>query len=182
MKCPHCKTETLVPSFIDSLFRGHTCNLCHGHWLLIEDYLNWLDQHKSHQFQQDPEFELDESKQALICPMTGAIMQKFRIDAESEHKLNYSHAVGGVWLDKGEWSLLKEKGYAGSLNKVFTLHWQKMIRENQTHAKFAKMYRTKFGNMDYERVRIFRHWLEHHPRKSELIAYLNAADPYSAER
>jgi Zn-finger nucleic acid-binding protein len=141
-----------------------------------------MELNKNHHFEKDTKFEIDESKCALICPMTGVIMQKFRIDAETEHKLNYSHVVGAVWLDKGEWSMLKEMGYAGSLNKVFTLHWQKMIRENKTHAKFAKLYRTKFGHMDYERVRLFRHWLEHHPKKSELIAYLNASDPYSAER
>jgi len=58
--------------------------------------------------------ELDESKQAILCPVTGTIMRKLRLSTSTAHRIDYSASVGGVWLDKGEWDLLKKEGLAGS--------------------------------------------------------------------
>jgi len=69
--------------------------------------------------------ELDESKQAILCPVTGTIMRKLRLSTSTAHRIDYSASVGGVWLDKGEWDLLKKEGLAGSLNAVLTAHWQR---------------------------------------------------------
>lgn len=59
-------------------------------------------------------------------------MQKFPINKDAKHKLDYSPKVGGVWLDAGEWEYLKEQGIACSLNKIFTEQWQKQLRSDDT--------------------------------------------------
>ncbi len=41
-------------------------------------------------------------------------MRKLRLSTTTEHRIDYSASVAGVWLDKGEWQLLKEEGLAGS--------------------------------------------------------------------
>lgn len=107
-------------------------------------------------------------------------MRKLRISKDNTHRLDYSSAVGGVWLDKGEWELLKHEGLAGSLNKILTEQWQGDIREQKTEETFSQLYRGKFGEQDYKKIKELRVWLNANPRKADLRAYLLAEDPYSA--
>ena len=179
MKCPSCKTDTLQPCFIESSFRAHTCSACQGNWILIEDFVTWSERNNADLANTtDTPYELEDSKSALLCPLTGSIMLKYRISADTDHKLDYSPRVGGVWLDKGEWEYLKEQGIASKVNSVFSDHWQKQIRVNDTKATFEALYEKKFGEEDYQKVKELRGWLEASPNKAELRAYLLANDPY----
>lgn len=182
MKCPGCKRDTLFPSYIDGLFRAHTCSVCEGNWILIEDYVVWKQKNPEYEFSETADFQYEDSKNALLCPITGAIMQKFKLTHDSEHRLDYSPQVGGVWLDKGEWEFLKQENLAGCLNAIFTSQWQKTIRENSAKVSFAEIYQEKFGEESYAQIKETRKWLDEHPCKADLIAYLMAEDPYSAER
>ena len=184
MKCTSCKKGTLVPSFIEGQFRAHTCDNCHGNWILIEDYVAWKERNPNYQFANDIQFNTDgtDSNKALLCPITGTIMRKFRISSSTDHRVDYSNAVGGIWLDQGDWELLKEKGLAGTLNAVVTQHWQQQIREQSTKQHFADIYQDKFGKETYDKVKEFRQWLEGQPHKGDLRAYIMAEDPYSAHK
>jgi Zn-finger nucleic acid-binding protein len=169
------------PSFLDDLFRAHTCKDCAGNWLLIEDYVAWKERNPEHAFSQQALFQVENTKKALLCPMTGAIMQKYRISHDSDHHLDYSASVGGVWLDRGEWEYLKKHKLAGSLNKVFTSQWQKSIRANCARITFSDIYKEKFGEETYAKARQIREWLNNHPCKTDLRSYILSDDPYSTE-
>ncbi|QUM79793.1 zf-TFIIB domain-containing protein [Moritella sp. 5] len=185
MNCTSCKNGALFPSFIEGLFRAHTCSSCGGNWILIEDYVSWKERNIDYQFSDDisiEESEIPDSKQALLCPASGSIMRKFRISSTNEHKLDYSAVVGGIWLDKGEWEWLKSEGLAGCLNAVVTQHWQKKIREKSAKDNFSDIYDAKFGHEVYSKIKQMREWLLVQDQKSDLRAYLLAEDPYSAEK
>ena len=182
MKCTSCKLGELNPSFIEGQFRAHTCSNCNGNWILIEDYVAWKERNPQFSFDEDLQCEIDETKQAILCPVTGTIMRKLRLSTNTEHRIDYSASVGGVWLDKGEWELLKNENLAGSLNAVLTAHWQRNIRINSTKENFAEIYQDKFGEETYQKLKEFRNWLENQEHKSDLRAYLLAEDPYSAEK
>lgn len=182
MKCPICKDSNLIPSFLEEMFHAHTCNNCSGNWLLVEDYVVWKDRHPDYAFSNDAAFEVENTKRTLLCPVSGKIMHKYKIAHDSGHKLDYSPSVGGVWLDKGEWEYLKEKNLAGSMNKVFTSQWQKSVREKSAEITFADLYQEKFGEESYAKVKEVRQWLNNHPCKIDLRAYILADDPYSAEK
>lgn len=179
MKCPSCANGRLEPSFIDQLFRAHTCNECGGNWILIEDYVAWKDHHQDHSFTSISVEEVEESSKALLCPMTGMIMRKLRISKDNAHRVDYSKRVGGVWLDKGEWELLKKEGLAGSLNAILTEQWQQKIKAQQTEETFDLLYLSKFGESDYQKIKDVRAWLEAHPQKTDLRSFLLSDDPYS---
>lgn len=185
MDCPSCQSGQLTPNFIDDQFRAHQCTNCEGHWILVEDYIAWKESHPDYEFDNSADgqrLEAEESKQAMLCPQTGALMQKYKISAETPHRLDYSPHVGGIWLDKGEWELLKKEGLAGSLNAVVTHHWQNQIRQDSAKAAFEALYQDKFGEEAYQKVKEIREWLHNQPNKADLRAYLLAVDPYSAER
>ncbi|WP_444929226.1 hypothetical protein ACJJIF_15455 [Microbulbifer sp. SSSA002] len=185
-RCTSCKEGLLKPGLIDELFRGYTCSSCEGNWILVEDFLAWKNKNPDFHFPDEQESlshrEVEETKQAILCPVSGAIMQKIRIMAGSEQRIDYSTVVGGIWLDKGEWELLKAEGLAGSLNSLVTHEWQKRIRESKAQENFSEMYRVKFGDELYDKVKEIRKWLYSGEQKSDILAYLNAEDPYSAER
>ena len=182
MKCTNCKQGDLLPSFIEGQFRAHTCSSCEGSWIFIEDYVYWRKRNPQLTFNPEITIDAEESKQALLCPVTGTIMRKLKLNTSTEHRIDYSASVGGVWLDKGEWELLKEEGLAGSLNAVLTSQWQRNIRINSTKDNFSEIYKDKFGADAYNKVKELREWLYQQPNKADLRAYLLAEDPYSAEK
>ncbi|MFK7976411.1 MAG: zf-TFIIB domain-containing protein [Halioglobus sp.] len=179
MKCPSCKTDSLEPAFIEKQFRAHSCSTCSGDWILIEDFVYWSERSEVAPPEQDAAGYLPEdSKNALICPVTGTIMQKYRISNASDHKLDYSPQVGGVWLDAGEWQFLKGQGLASQIGRIFTDSWQSQLRAKDTQATFVSLYERKFGTDDYRKAQEVRAWLASSDKKAELRAYLLAEDPY----
>ena len=102
--------------------------------------------------------------------------------AGTDHRVDYSAPVGGIWLDKGEWDLLKSEQVAGTLNNVVTQHWQKQIQRESSASNLSAIYSQKFGEENYEKVKAIRAWLINQPNKADLRAYLLAEDPYSASK
>ena len=43
-------------------------------------------------------------------------------------------------------------------------------------------YLEQFGEQDYNQVKQMRQWLDKHPQRNLLVAYLAAKEPYSAIR
>lgn len=184
MKCTRCKKGELRPSYIDDLLPGHTCNHCQGNWIYLSDYLRWLEKDVDIKADNETkEISLDEEKhEVMICPKTGGVMLKYRISKETDHRLDLSPAVNGIWLDKGEWELLKQEGLATSLNQIFTEPWQRKIREENAQDTFDAMYENEFGAEDHQRLKEFRTWLDSKDKKSSMLAYLTAENPYSASK
>lgn len=182
MKCPSCKSGNLNPGYIDDLFRSHKCDNCEGDWVLIEDFVSWKERHPEVELQSELQTEEapQDSKRMLFCPISGSIMRRFKFSAESEHRIDYSAAVGGVWLDKGEWELLKNEGLAGSLNAIVTQAWQRNLSLETTAKNLASVYQSKFSPEAYAKAKEIRAWLQEQPDKADLRAYILSADPYSA--
>jgi Zn-finger nucleic acid-binding protein len=73
-------------------------------------------------------------------------MTKYRISADTQHRLDLSPTVNAVWLDKGEWNLIKEKGLATKLSDIFTDHWQHEILDAETSEVLQQLYARRFGD------------------------------------
>ncbi len=181
MKCTACGNADLKPSYLEGLIPCHTCESCSGNLLMLTDYLRWLEQNDNPEFVSKAvgEVEAEESEKALICPKTGGIMTKYKIAVDSDHRLDYSPRLNAVWMDDGEWELIKQKGLAGRLNQVFTDHWQKDLVSQESAEILAALYERKFGE-HYPEIKAFRAKLEQYPQKHEVLAYLMADDPYEA--
>ncbi|WP_395343744.1 zf-TFIIB domain-containing protein [Ningiella sp. W23] len=185
MNCTSCKNGVLRPSFIDGQFRAHTCTNCGGNWILVEDFVSWKEQNPEYQFSQPSQWsedEVSETASAMLCPITGLIMRKLKVTAQTSHRIDFSSSVAGIWLDKGEWELLKAEGIAGTLNNVVTQQWQNKIREQSASNNFAEIYEEKFGIDNYQKIKEIKQWLDAQPQKADLRSYLLAENPYSASQ
>ena len=181
MECTACHEADLKPSYLEGLIPCHTCPACGGNLLMLTDYLKWLEHNDNPEFVQQTEsqVEAEDTEMALLCPKTGSIMTKYRIATDSDHRLDYSPRINAVWMDAGEWELIKQHGLAGQLNQVFTDHWQKDLVSRESAEILATMYQRKFGD-HYEQIKTFRALLDEMQERHEVIAYLMAEDPYRA--
>ena len=146
---------------------------------MLTDYLKWQDQNKEADLSSGTPLEMDvqETSKAMLCPKTGGIMTKYKISKDSEHRLDLSPTINAIWLDKGEWELLKENGLATKLNNIFTNHWQHEIRSQESADIIKALYKEKFGE-NYAALKEFRERLNSMSARSEALAYLMADDPY----
>ena len=181
--CPSCRQGNLQYNRLNDSLLCQTCDHCGGHWILLADYLRWQATAALQPSEvSDAVIEAEDSKQALICPLSGKLMLKYRISSRTTHRLDLSPAANAIWLDKGEWELLKQEGLAGRLNSIFTDPWQRQIREQSARDTFTALYRRQFGDDGYQRLHDFRAWLDGQDKRAEMLAYLLAEDPYSAGR
>lgn len=178
--CPECLTIELLPDFLEKLLSTKSCPNCHGHWLLIENFVIWQ---KDYGDQISKGLPLDENmvnvKKLLICPVTKKIMRKFPIHESVSHTLNFSEEISGVWLSSYDWQLLKSLDLDASLNKIFTPAWQSNIRQNQTKIIFEQRYIQRFGQDDYEKLRAFKLWIEEHKEKDAILSFLSSKNPWA---
>ena len=181
MICPSCKQGKLKPGFIDDLFRCNTCSNCGGNWIHLTDYLHWLGRDKSVPNPIDSLVERDEqdTKNAMICPVTGQIMLKYRISNKSSHRLDLSPSISAIWLDKNEWELIKREGLSRQLNKIFTEPWQRKVKSDQAKETLEAMYLEQFGEVDYSKLKEIRQWLDSSDNKQAMLAYLLTDNPYT---
>jgi len=181
LTCPSCQKGKLKPDFIDNLFRCNTCTQCGGHWFYLPDYLAWLDKGKSEATISNVLVEKDEQDtiNAMVCPVTGNLMLKYRISNNTSHRLDLSPTLSAIWLDKNEWELIKEEGLSRQLNRIFTEPWQRKIKSDQAKETFEAMYQEEFGEENYAKLKEMRDRLSNQKHKQAMLAYLLADNPYS---
>ncbi len=187
MKCTSCKTGELLPNTLEETLPCHTCNNCGGNWIKLEDYIKWHNTQQPQQAVVDEigvEVDAIESRQALLCPETGAIMTKFKITSDTDHRIDWCSQSASIWLDKGEWELLKKKGVADKLNQIFSRQWQaKIMAETARNTREAQLIE-KLGEENYSRLKLVRTWLHEQSdeNKAIMISFLVARDPLSPKK
>ena len=93
-------------------------------------------------------------------------------------RLDHCGNCNGVWCDGGEWEIIRASNLHDNLHQIFGSGWQRKVRDEEQRARMEAIYRERFGAEDYEELRRIRRWIDEHPQRSALIAYLNNRDPY----
>ena len=182
MKCTSCRQGVLKSAYLDDLFPCYTCNHCGGNWIYLRDYLRWLEKNEDVANETpDTEIVINETKGVMACPKTGKLMLKYRISKDQDYMLDLSPDINGIWMDKGEWELLKKAGLARHLNAIFTEPWQRKIRQGKSKDTLEAMYIKEFGANDYQKLKEIREWIYRKANKAEFLAYLLAENPYSVQ-
>jgi Zn-finger nucleic acid-binding protein len=184
--CPLC-TQPLQLTFLEDELPVHACHNRDGLWLPTNEYLLWLRLQLQHQkvtatSLHDPapaSVPVTETEKAKICPDCGRLLRRYKVWPNLEFFLDRCNTCNGIWFDQNEWDILKEHDLHDELNLIFTQPWQEKIRKIESHLFFEMMYQSRFGN-DYAEIKRIRAWLENHPQKTNLIAYLLDNNPYKA--
>jgi Zn-finger nucleic acid-binding protein len=181
LKCPVDKTDTLASMMLMDNLPAMQCSNCGGVWIDSNAYLAWQKARREdtpvHPMNPsiNPAWNVDELK---LCPNSGHIMARYKILPDAGFYLDRCGHCNGIWFDKTEWDVLVELGLHDNVNEFFTRPWQDRLHTEETKAHMDKLYLEKFGAEDYQHIRQVREWLDDHPRKGMLLAFLQADDPY----
>jgi Zn-finger nucleic acid-binding protein len=183
MRCPACNTVDLTLVYLESNLPSHHCTGCEGHWVSSSEYETWLKRHgetlPEKPFQGTPLHVPDHGK-AKLCPECGRILIKYGVWHGLNFTLEQCGHCHGVWFDKNEWESLKQRNLHDEVHKVFTASWQTQARKEERKWNLERIYLNRFGSKDYMEIKRIREWICLHPRRQELLAFLNDVDPYDA--
>jgi Zn-finger nucleic acid-binding protein len=113
-----------------------------------------------------------DSTAAKLCPNCGRFLTKAKADSDLAFQVERCAACGGFWLDAGEWGRLKGRGLAERLHFVFTREWQDRVARAARERGEEEVLRKKLGDETWDEIRRVKHWLDGHPKRGELMAYL----------
>lgn len=178
MQCPVCKTKRCSPVELDQYLKAASCEICGGHWISHRNYSAWLKRH-GETLPEKPfsevEFDVGDVQEAKLCPDCNRILLKYKVGHGLDFFVDHCPGCGGVWLDRNE---LQEKNLHDEIHKIFSTSWQAQIRGDQMASKLDRAYTNRFGADSYAKAKDIRQWLQHHPQKQALLAFLSDADPY----
>jgi len=178
MNCPLCKNHVLKPITLADDLPAEGCSHCQGALVSLLSYRVWLERHPvdaqlAAERQLGSVIEAVDTAHALICPKCSGIMNKYRIAAETENKIDLCVRCNDVWLDKGEWALIQLLELADKLPRIFYDSWQKQIRTTHSHALKEQKFKELLGD-DYAEIVRIRGWINGHEQRRALLDYLNS--------
>lgn len=181
MKCPVCKQHGCEQVQLEGGLEAQRCDGCGGHWVALKNYEAWRTALKADIPEQAPsavKFEVNELAKAKLCPECGRILLRFKVGHGLDFFVERCGGCGGVWLDRNEWEALHARGLDDDLHRIFSPTWQEHIRTEALRQKIERIYEKRFGAEAYRKARDIRAWVQHHPEKRALIAFLTEDNPF----
>lgn len=178
MHCYSCDGETLKPAKLDEDLPARECARCGGVQLDLLAYRAWREQQPGEDTLPGPRrggvtlVKADDNRRALLCQRCSRLMLKFRIDTEVENFVDLCGSCDDVWLDGGEWELLKHLDLSDRLAEIMTEPWQRRIRTEAVRRQQKDRLRERLGDEDHDRLMEIERWLTAHPERAELLRYL----------
>ena len=96
-----------------------------------------------------------------------------RIDVDESNRIDFCANCGEVWLDKGEWALLKALGLHDKLPRITTDSYQEHIREQFKKDRQEGRYKSMLGEEVFYKAADFKMWLDQQDNKNDIVNYLS---------
>ncbi|WP_028454334.1 TFIIB-type zinc ribbon-containing protein [Chitinilyticum litopenaei] len=174
ISCISCEGK-LQRSEIQHGLKAQVCADCGGVWLDLDEYKEWLLQTAIVVHEGDFSSLVEVSEQsphALFCSDCDRMLHKYRLSPQLPVRIDRCSPCGKVWLDAPEWQVLQQQGETTELLRVLNDRGQREIREMEARQRREQADLRRFGAVDYRRLQDVRSWLDSHPLRAELLAYL----------
>jgi Zn-finger nucleic acid-binding protein len=175
-----CKTKELDFSPLENNLMSRYCDKCGGNWIPSFEYWKWREQHKDGL----PETRVEQAvppnpapSGALIvklCPECNKILTQYRVGHGASFSIDKCGNCGGIWFDKNEWEALKARDLHDDIYLIFTAPWQDKVRSQESRRAQEALYRNNFGDEGFNEMQRVKAWIDGHPRKQEILAYLTS--------
>ncbi|BDI29236.1 hypothetical protein CCAX7_12870 [Capsulimonas corticalis] len=176
LTCPIDKHTLLTDHTLENGLTSQSCAACGGQWLSAERYWSWRHAHGEN-LPERPADELEtpavpEISKGKLCPQDGHILTPYRVGHGVGFSLDHCGHCGGIWLDGGEWDVLKARNLHDDIHYVFSDVWQSDLRRKERAEALEQMWLDKLGEETLAEARRIKIWIEGHPKRHELIAFL----------
>lgn len=181
VQCPKDKNITLIDGILDDTLLVKYSPETGGIWLPREEYNAWVATQPSYeldllavvQLMQQIDFQpTPEDAQAGLCPETGRLMVRARVNTRRPFYVERSGPDGGIWLDRGEWEVLSMLGLHLQIDSLFSGEWQAVFREFQQLERQRQATIDKLGEELALQVFALGDALRAHPNGDFGVAYL----------
>ena len=155
---------------------AYVCPKSAGVWIPLQSYLTWKEHRKIVKSPLPtgyiPVLADDSKRPALICPESGRLLIRYAVGHGLKFHVDLSPVTGGVWLDQGEWEALKSKGLHSELSFIFTVSYQRQVRNAEYEESLDQTFCARIGSEDFQKVAVFKSWLAAHPKRRDVCCYL----------
>jgi Zn-finger nucleic acid-binding protein len=153
------------------------CGKCDGDWLRFGDYLNWRDRQPGEVPEQpavpDGEPAAFLTSSVRRCPDCDYLLTRRGVGHGVRFTLDRCGNCNGVWLDGSEWETLRKRGLHDNVHQMFGPGWQFRARSGERRDQLDAQFERQLGP-DFARTREFADWVAEHPRRSEIMAYIQS--------
>lgn len=99
-------------------------------------------------------------------------MARYEVGDPLTFSLDQCRTCGGVWFDQGEWESLRAHGLTKEVPSILSDRWQERLHESERRDVERQQWQRQLGP-DLERMEEIKAWLDDHPKRSELYAFLS---------
>lgn len=180
MNCPICKSAPLAARVLDDGPPAAACGNCGGIWIESAEYWKWIESRPSARNEPGADQPMNLSTQRIVkdsgpgkfCPACGRFLARAKPGGGLDFFLNRCGGCGGIWLDANEWENLRDAGLSDAIHFIFSDHWQSELARAQRTRQHEQLLAEKLGPEALAEVKRIKAWLDGHPRKAELYAFL----------
>lgn len=161
-----------------------TCAACGGQLIALDDYRRWHQRGAAlgvtaPAVGTSPPVVAalpmaDAAEGARHCPRCTRLMQRLRVGAPVDFRVDRCSPCQQVWLDPGEWESLQQAGLASRLLDILSDGWQRQLQADDLRARREAGLREKHGAERLQELARIRDWLDAQPQRDELLALLRA--------
>jgi Zn-finger nucleic acid-binding protein len=176
MKCPVCKTVELQLSNLEIDLTARHCDQCGGNWIQSFEYWRWRDRHGESLPEKVAATDAPNPRTGVLisklCPECNGILIRYKVGHGAGFALDQCGNCRGVWLDKDEWEALRTRNLHDDIYTIFTAPWQTQVQQEEAAQNAEQIYTKKFGEEGFAEIKRMKEWIDGHPRKQEILAYL----------
>ena len=177
MHCPVCTSANwLEPARLEEgKLSAWRCPACNGHWIRSAEFWRWRAV-AGENIAETPASETartaPEAGGLRVCPDCHHVLGRYKVGHGVGFTVDRCRNCEGAWLDGGEWEALRVRNLHDDLPRIFEDEWQRAVKREVAAHTTEESFRRRLGDEDYRRIQELRTWLDPHPKRSELFAYL----------
>ena len=176
MKCPVCNTVALALFELQTNVVARKCASCGGLWLGSQEFSNWIEAIQTGKATESANpatpAPTNEPKTAKICPGCGHLMTRYKVGHTLSFSLDRCGNCGGTWFDGNEWETLRGGPLWDQIHLIFSPAWQNQIRREDQAEHLRAQFAAKLGPADFAESNRIKLWLDGHPHRETILAYL----------
>jgi Zn-finger nucleic acid-binding protein len=191
MICPVCKNAELREQELETNLKTSCCDQCGGHWVPSSQYWDWRGGQGGAETEPEEnvpssetaieedgssEIVVEDHKEAKICPECSHILTRRPVGRGLDFSLDRCGTCGGLWFDKNEWQVLKRHGLHEEVHFIFSAAWQAQVAKADKTRAYEERLQRLLGTEEFARAVEVRQWLQAHPHRNSLLAFLSQPD------
>ena len=175
MECPVCEVRKFERTVLDGDLNAFKCGECGGHWVNSFQYWLWKDAlpQNIEEIACSGTYEVQDVIATKECPECGNLLQRYHVGHGTSFTIDRCEKCRGIWLDKNEWEILREKNLHDDIHFIFSQQWQKQARDEKLELSKEAMFEKYIGKDGVAKLKEFKAWYKSQKEQSMILAYLN---------